>query len=199
MGLFGKYLNSDVPLCPPVGIDLGSWLANDGGDYLVSRPRALFKHDVLIFQVPQNPTFNVDGQAVTFNHSFGSYSTSVIGNISAQWIKQKAAADRPFFAYIATKAPHIQDGDDWPITIPAPWYNKTFPGIAPPRTPNYNFSALDHHQLIASQPPITYEQAIHIDMLYRARWQSLLSVDDVVEGENFLFIFFFFLLAGLQK
>jgi N-acetylglucosamine-6-sulfatase len=29
---------------------------------------------------------------------------------------------------------------------------------------------------------MTDEQAVHSDALYRARWQSLLSVDDMVEG-----------------
>ena len=29
---------------------------------------------------------------------------------------------------------------------------------------------------------MTDEQALHSDALYRARWQSLLSVDDMVEG-----------------
>ena len=36
--------------------------------------------------------------------------------------------------------------------------------------------------MIRTQPPMTDEQAFHSDALYRARWQSLLSVDDMVEG-----------------
>jgi len=36
--------------------------------------------------------------------------------------------------------------------------------------------------MIAQQPPLTQEQADHADALYRARWQSLLSVDDLIEG-----------------
>lgn len=53
MGLFGKYLNTDVPLCPPPGISVGGWLANGGGNYM-------------------NPEFNVDGKSVTFNN--GTYA-----------------------------------------------------------------------------------------------------------------------------
>ena len=46
--------------------------------------------------------------------------------------------------------------------------------------PTAQYSATDHHWMIAQQPPMTQEQADHSDILYRARWQSLLSVDDVV-------------------
>lgn len=53
MGLFGKYLNTFVPLCPPPGISPGAWLANGGGNYM-------------------NPEFNVDGKQVTFNN--GTYA-----------------------------------------------------------------------------------------------------------------------------
>jgi N-acetylglucosamine-6-sulfatase len=36
--------------------------------------------------------------------------------------------------------------------------------------------------MIRTQPPMTEEQANHSDNLYRHRFQSLLSVDDMVEG-----------------
>ena len=91
-------------------------------------------------------------------------------------------APHAFLCPLPTQAPHIQDGQGWPITIPAPWYNETFPGLRAPRTPNYNFSATDHHWMIAQQPPMTQEQADHSDALYRARWQALLSLDDIIEG-----------------
>jgi hypothetical protein len=84
-------------------------------------------------------------------------------------------------AYIAPKAPHIQDGAGYPITIPAPWYQDEFPGVIAPRTPSWNYSAVDHHWMIAQQQPMTMEEADHSDLLYRARWQALMSVDDIVE------------------
>ena len=113
------------------------------------------------------------------------YSTSVIANQSIAWLKElqaEKAAAKPFFAYVAVKAPHIQDGPGWPVTLPAPWYNDSFPGVTAPRTPNWNKSCAKHHWMIRTQPPMTDEQAFHSDALYRARWQSLLSVDDMVEG-----------------
>jgi len=50
-----------------------------------------------------------------------------------------------------------------------------------PRTPNYNFSAPDHHWLIRHQRPLTKDEALHIDALYQSRLKTLISVDDLVE------------------
>ena len=66
--------------------------------------------------------------------------------------------------------------------VPRSRYNDSFPGLTAPRTPNWNKSCAKHHWMIRTQPPMTDEQALHSDALYRARWQSLLSVDDMVEG-----------------
>jgi len=178
VGIFGKHLNNANPVCPPPGVDM--WFANGGGNYYA-------------------PTFswasagNLPEAGVTFNNctygvagSSACYSTSVIGNVSLAWVKdivaQPEATRKPFFAYVAVKAPHIQDGPGFPITLPAPWYNKTdlFPGLRAPRTPNWNASCPDHHWLIRQQPPMTAEQAQKSDDLYRARWLSLLSVEDLV-------------------
>jgi N-acetylglucosamine-6-sulfatase len=131
------------------------------------------------------------------------------------------------------QAPHIEDGPGWPATIPAPWYADAFPGTQAPRTPNYNYSALDHHcacngfwgmwvppppayrekilllllpGIVSQQPPMTEEQvgsrslhrcaglgtsservawqATYADILFRRRWQSLLSVDDLIESRE---------------
>ncbi|EDQ90073.1 uncharacterized protein MONBRDRAFT_24514 [Monosiga brevicollis MX1] len=151
--------------------------------------------------------------AITFNNgTYANYSTSVIGNVSLQWIESKARANQPFMAYIAPKAPHIQDGPGWPKPIPAPWYANAFAQVSAPRPPNFNVSAPDHHWLVASQAPMTAEevsdtksttfasslysaqsigrlsglvcvqQEVNMDELYRDRWRSLLSVDDLVES-----------------
>ena len=64
---------------------------------------------------------------------------------------------------------------------PAPWYENEFKGHKAPRTPNYNFSATDHHYVIRSQPPMTKDQASDSDNLFADRWRSLLSVDDITK------------------
>ena len=173
VGIFGKHLNNNNPACPPPGID--RWFANGGGNYFSPS----FAWASAGAGLPETAVFN----NCTYNNG-SCYSTSVIANQSIAWLKELQADPdhKPFFAYIAVKAPHIQDGPGWPVTLPAPWYNDTFPGLTAPRTPNWNASCPKHHWMIRTQPPMTDEQALHSDELYRARWQSLLSVDDMVEG-----------------
>eukprot|EP00947_MAST-08B_sp_MAST-8B-sp1_P004860 g4860.t1 len=177
VGIFGKHLNNQNPTCPPPGVD--RWMANNGGAYL-------------------NPTFSYASPGVVpstakFNNCSKTkcYSTSVIGNASQAWINEvfaEGASAPPFFAYVAVKAPHIQDGPGWPMAIPAPWYSlnsssagSRFAGAKAPRTPNWNASCPDHHWLIRTQPPMTAEQARRSDELYASRLASLLSVDDMIE------------------
>lgn len=85
-------------------------------------------------------------------------------------------------AYIAVKAPHIQDGPGFPTAEPAPWYKDAFPSVRAPRPASYNYTSPHYHWMIAQQPPITSEQEQKIDALYRSRWQALLSFDDVVDS-----------------
>ena len=123
---------------------------------------------------------------VKFNNCSGPcYSTAVIGNATLDWIRavrRAGVSAPPFFAYVAVKAPHIQDGPGWPVAIPAPWHdtNRSFPWVRAPRTPNWNSSCPAHHWLIRTQPPLTAEQADRSDELYRSRLGSLLAVDDMV-------------------
>lgn len=110
----------------------------------------------------------------------------MIGNVSLAWMRdvvsQPEETRKPFFAYIAVKAPHIQDGPGWPVALPAPWYNSSaiFPNLRAPRTPSWNASCPDHHWLVRTQPPMTAEEAEKSDALYRNRHLALLSVDDLV-------------------
>jgi N-acetylglucosamine-6-sulfatase len=179
VGIFGKHLNNGYtpnnPMCPPAGVD--KWFANGGGSYY-------------------NPEFNAasaGGTAAPANFKNcsasggGCYSTSVIGNHSIAWIKSViggAKPRKPYFAYIAPKAPHIEDGPGWPVAMPAPWYNNSllFGHLKAPRTPNWNQSCKDHHWLVRTQPPMTAEQEARTDELFRARWRALLSVDDLVDA-----------------
>lgn len=49
-----------------------------------------------------------------------------------------------------------------------------------PITPHYNYSALDHHALIATQPILNAADAAIINQEYARRLKTLLSVDDMV-------------------
>jgi N-acetylglucosamine-6-sulfatase len=114
------------------------------------------------------------------------YSTSIIGNASLAWIQRHVRSNNnthrhPFFSLISLKAPHLQDGPGFPMSIPAPWYeNTSIPEQRAPRTPNYNISCPNHHWLVRSQLPLTQKQGEKIDQLYQSRLKTLLSVDDLV-------------------
>ncbi|KAJ1444706.1 alkaline-phosphatase-like protein [Pelagophyceae sp. CCMP2097] len=182
VGVFGKHLNSENPSCPPPGID--RWFVNGGGNYV-------------------NPTFTdaSAGSASTVaafdnctaaapNVLRGScYSTTVIGNATKRWLddhhRRRAAGNtaKPFFAYVAVKAPHVQDGPGWPLPVAAPWTAPANASNAAPRTPAYNCSAAarsGHHWLVRSQPLMTAEEGMRTDALYDARSRSLAAVDGVV-------------------
>lgn len=167
VSLFGKYLNQMPKVVPP-GFD--AWMANSGGDYL--RP-GFQTHGVAGL---------VDG--MTDGHWSGTslnYSTAVIGNVSIAWIRKVAGEGRPFLAYVAPKAAHEP-------FIPAPWYvnywHPTWPEHEP-RGDNWNCSAesrSDHHGNIATEPLITEQASKVITGIFKNRWRTLMSVDDVVAG-----------------
>ena len=103
------------------------------------------------------------------------YLTSLIGNATLEFIENSLKSNETFFAYVAPHAPHV------PAT-PAPWYADNFKNMKAPRTPNWNYSALDHHYVIRSQQPISAEVENKSDTLFQDRWRSLLSVDDIMTG-----------------
>lgn len=117
-------------------------------------------------------TFSINGTFYEAGSKPTDYLTSIIGNHSMQFIEDNLQGGHPFFAYISPHAPHV------PAT-PAPWYANEFADKKAPRTPNYNYSALDHHYVIRQQPPLTNKEGEGSDELFRNRWRSLLSVDDI--------------------
>merc|ERR1712232_57033 len=161
VGFFGKYVN-EMPTRVPPGFD--AWLANGGGDYIAPA-----------FQIK-----NIDGiPDGTWHGSSHNYSTSVIGNASIAWIKKVARGGKPFMAFVHPKAPHE------PFN-PAPWYADYWHPSWPehePRDANWNCSfesRQHHHGNIASEPMITDEAARLITGVWKNRWRTLMSVDDVI-------------------
>ncbi|CAE7221123.1 GNS [Symbiodinium natans] len=162
-GMFGKYLNV-MPQTVPPGFDV--WFANDGGDYFA-------------------PKFMVSGVEglpegwVKFSNAPSNYSTSVIGNMSVAFIEKAIDQGRPFMAYIAPKAAHE------PFN-PAPWYRDTWDPSWPehePRAENWNCSAASrqgHHGNIATEPLLTPDASSVITGVFKNRWRTLLSVDDLI-------------------
>jgi len=117
----------------------------------------------------------------TWRGTADNYTTAVVGNLSIHWIKKVVAADptRPFFAYVAPKAAHE------PFN-PAPWYVDHWDPSWPahePRPINWNCSMesrANHHGNIATQPMLTEPASQVITGVFKDRWRTLMSVDDVI-------------------
>ena len=169
---FTQYLNSGgmQHICAaPVGD--GQLLVPEGWhDYLGACPDTCYT----------DCNYNLNGKSTSFtnaSYEHGSnYGTSVIGNQSVAFAKRAMNANWPFFAMVASHAPH------GPAT-PAPWYAQLYSGddVIAPRTPAFNVSSPDKHWVVATQPTLTDEYASKkIDAFYKNRLRSLRSVDDIV-------------------
>jgi arylsulfatase A-like enzyme len=121
-----------------------------------------------------NYTLNENGKLVQYGHGAADYLTDVIAAKAADFIRGSAAADQPFFLYLAPYAPHK------PAT-PAPRHAKLFAGIHAPRTPSFDEADVsDKPARIRKLPRLSAADAAAIDTLYRKRTQSLQAVDEAV-------------------
>uniref|UniRef100_A0A3B3T2M7 Glucosamine (N-acetyl)-6-sulfatase (Sanfilippo disease IIID), b n=1 Tax=Paramormyrops kingsleyae TaxID=1676925 RepID=A0A3B3T2M7_9TELE len=103
------------------------------------------------------------------------YLTDLIVNRSMQFIDERSP-QRPFFIMLATPAPH----SPW---LAAPQYQNAFSNLKAPRDGSFNKpGGKDKHWLLR-QPtnPMANTSITYLDNAYRKRWQTLLSVDDLVE------------------
>ena len=164
VGMFGKQLNDCVKQMPS-GYD--RWFANGGGEYTGSG---------CSFYDNESPTGSTSCAEWANKTGNYPYETSVIGNATIEWIKRPEVHAQPFMAYVGVKAPHVP-------STPAPWYADYFTDVSLDRnykTPNYNVLGAHHHWLVAQQKPLTPGQEKEIDDLFRNRWRTLLSHDDLI-------------------
>lgn len=105
------------------------------------------------------------------------YFTDVIANRSYAFLANTSRdhPNDPWFMYLATPASHGPD------TCAPQYCGETFDNATAPRNPNYNHWSGDKHWLMRWAPPMTAEKQTATDLLLRKRWQTLLSVDDMIE------------------
>src|SRR5215210_7673784 len=155
---FGKYLNGYDDTYIPPGWD--EWYAVTG-NYL-------------------SHTFNENGHLVDYDPE-SNYETDVMRDKATDYISRTAGADppfftanRPFFMWIGTKAPHQPAN-------PAPRDENTYPDISLPQPPSFDEKDIsDKPAWIRGNPPLSLEQKVYMEELYRKRLQSMLAVDDMV-------------------
>ena len=190
-GMFGKYMNVMPPAVPP-GFD--AWMANPGGDYVAPKFQMYNVEGIVPGMVRDGDNLQCwasgagahagDPKYGCFTGTIdpSNYSTSIIGNVSMAWIRKVHAEDasRPFFAYIAPKAAHE------PFN-PAPWceshWDESWPATEPRDNPAWNSSAdarRFHHGNIATEPLLTETAAQVVTGVFKNRWRTLMSVDDLI-------------------
>ncbi|HEV8692399.1 MAG TPA: sulfatase [Ideonella sp.] len=162
--LFGKYLNGYPSTAPNNYIPPGwtEWYSPNGGN-----PYKEFDYSL-----------NENGSTVSYGSTAADYLTDVLSNKAADFIRRSVDQypTQPFFAYIATYAPHA------PAT-PAPRHENAFPGVQAPRTAAFNEADVsDKPAWIQALPLLNQTQIDDIDKLYRHRLQSLLAVDELIQN-----------------
>jgi arylsulfatase A-like enzyme len=162
-GLFGKYLNgynetTVPPTTPPPGWD--RWFAFTKLGY--------YNYDV------NDNAVNENGEIIHYGTKTTDYSTDVLSSQVQNFIREKAAQSKPFFAYVAPYAPHA------PAT-PAPRDKQTFNQAKAPRLPSFNERDVsDKPPWIQSLRRLTSDDIANIDQRHENRVESLQAVDDLV-------------------
>ena len=153
--LIGKYLNGmkDKTRVPP-GWD--RWFATWGG---------YFRYDA-----------NDQGTVRHFGADERDYQTDVLRRETNDFIGASVAAGKPFFAYVALKAPH------GPAT-PAPRDQHEYDNLKAPRLPSFNEQDVsDKPPWIQQLPRLSDSTKAQIDYQAERRAESLQAVDDLVAG-----------------
>src|SRR5215210_7828793 len=157
--LIGKYLNGYKTADVPPGWD--RWFATWG---------AYFDYDV-----------NDQGTITHYGTSDNDYKTDVLAREAEAFIDTSATAGKPFFAYVAPKAPHNEEGQAAPV--PAPRHQHDYDGLKAPRPPSFNEQDVsDKPSWIRQLPKLSATKKAQIDNRYEKRAESLQAVDDLVAG-----------------
>jgi N-acetylglucosamine-6-sulfatase len=156
--LIGKYLNGyDGGSVPP---GWNKWFArwNDGsGGY--------FNYDV-----------NDNGTKRHYGSQDSDYATDVLGRETKEFIDASVAARKPFFAYVAPKAPHEP-------STPAPRDQHTYDGLKAARSPSFNEKNVsDKPPWIRRLPKLSDADKRRLDQRHERRAESLGALDDLVAG-----------------
>lgn len=117
--------------------------------------------------------YNIDGSLEYFDPD-EYHDTDLFSDWAAQYIRQGAGKERPFFLYLSVNAPHGP-------AIPAGRHEDEFSGEKVPRTPSFNEKALgDKPRWMRKNTRLTAGQVTDMNKLYRNRLRSMLSVDDMI-------------------
>jgi len=162
--LIGKYLNGyphTAPSTTYIPPGWTEWYSPNGGS-----PYTEFDYNL-----------NENGATVSYAHADSDYLTDVISDKAVDFIRRSTEQhpEQPFFAYVATYAPHL------PAT-PAPRHVNALPEAQAPRTNSFNEPDVgDKPAWVRNAPLLDETEIATLDQEYRKRRQSLLAVDEMVK------------------
>ncbi|XP_075158665.1 N-acetylglucosamine-6-sulfatase-like [Haematobia irritans] len=102
-----------------------------------------------------------------------TYLTDLLRDKTLDFLNRRDKT-KPFFAMVAPPAPHQ------PFT-PAERHKGVFAGTKAKRTPSYNKPDLGKHWLVGESKKISENTLKLMDSFFQQRWESLLSVDELVK------------------
>jgi N-acetylglucosamine-6-sulfatase len=102
------------------------------------------------------------------------YLDDVLSGRAADYVRDRADGDRPFFMWLGTKAPHL------PAT-PAPRHEGAFSDEPLPKPPSFDEKDVsDKPDWVRDNPRLSSEWISFMDDYQRNRLESLLAVDEMV-------------------
>jgi N-acetylglucosamine-6-sulfatase len=153
--LIGRYLSGikNKTFVPP------------GWDYWFSTWGGYFRYDA-----------NDQGTIRHFGTKASDYRTDVESRKTRMFIGTSVARGKPFFAYVAPKAPHSP-------STPAPRDRHAYDGLRAPRLPSFKEKNIsDKPPWIRKLPRLSDAKKAKIDNHAEKRAESLQAVDDLVAG-----------------
>ncbi|CAJ1070023.1 N-acetylglucosamine-6-sulfatase-like [Xyrichtys novacula] len=172
---FPIYLNKQKYQTFFAGKYLNQYGKKDGGDVSHVPPGWDQWHALVGNSQYYNYTLSVNGKEEKHGDSYEKdYFTDLITNRSLHFLDDRSP-QHPFFLMLSPPAPHS------PWTA-APQYQKEFNTVKAPRDGSFDKPGKDKHWLLR-QPvnPMPNSSLNFLDDAFRKRWQTLLSVDDMVE------------------
>jgi len=159
--LVGKYLNNygaDDPRHVPVGWN--EWYALAG-------------KDIPYYNYRLNENGEKPSSRNLYYDKVEDYQTDVLASKAESYVQRAAGYDKPFFLYLAPKAPHT------PLT-PAPRHQEEFAELRAPRPPSFAEDDVRDKPSWARRHQLTPEEIAKIDDAYRNRLRMLLAVDEMI-------------------
>ncbi|KAK0094844.1 hypothetical protein PV326_009828 [Microctonus aethiopoides] len=118
---------------------------------------------------------SINGTEKKYGNNTDDYLTDVIAKQAVNFINGPRNNEKPFLMVLSPPAPHA------PFTS-APRHNNKYVNIKAKKTPNFNTGPQANKHWLVRMGPSPLPQSIlpELDNVYRRRWETLLSVDELI-------------------